>query len=89
MEAVVCMFTGDHITGPMIESSWMVLPTVSPIAPWRDEEVPALSGSSFAVLDPPGIFSILVQPYFSTTNRVECSGYWASPVMALQYHVEQ
>ena len=61
MEAVVCMLAGDPIMGLMTELPWLVLPTVPPVAPWRDEGEPILSGSSFAVLDLPGIFSICIQ----------------------------
>ena len=61
MEAVVCVLTGDPITGSMTESSWLALPTALPVALKSDEDAPALSGLSFAVLDLPGIFSIYIQ----------------------------
>ena len=43
------------------ELPWLVLSTTLPIAPRRDKLMPNWLGLSFAVLDPPGIFSICIQ----------------------------
>ena len=52
---------GDPMTGLTMWSSWLVPPSVLPAAPRRDGGEPALTGSSFIVLDLPGIFNLCLQ----------------------------
>ena len=53
--------TRDPLVGLMMQLSLPVPPKVSPVAPRRDGGDPALTGSSFTVLDLPGIFGLRVQ----------------------------
>ena len=53
--------TGDPSAGLMMRSSLLVPPKVLPVAPRRDREDHALTGSSFAALDLPGIFGLCIQ----------------------------
>ena len=51
----------DLATGSMTWLPLLVPPTVPPAAPRRDGGDPALMGSSFVALDPPGIFGLHAQ----------------------------
>ena len=53
--------TGDPLMGSMMWSSLPAPPKVLPAAPRRDRGDPALMGSYFTALDPPGIFGLCIQ----------------------------
>ena len=89
MVAVTGKVAGDLMTGSTTWSSLLALPTVPSNAPRRDGGGPALAGSSFIALDPPGIFGIYTQVRQWCYKSGRTLWIWASPVAALRYCVEQ
>ena len=60
MVVVAGVLTRDPTVGLTMVSSWPAPPMVLPAAPRRGKGLAALTGSSFTVLDPPGMFDIWV-----------------------------
>ena len=87
-EAVACVLTGDPIMGLTTVVSWLVPPTSLPAC--SQERWRGAHPIGFLLRCAGSIWHIRCSGFkSSTTNRVECSGCGASPVVALQHNVEQ